>query len=310
MNGKHGLKATGIMIGLLLVLGWLAGCNHQSPVTPPNTRDRQPAASAPSKSGLESTADTLMITSSGIKQPVVYNLQQLQEMEGGKSSACYSTLNNWPAKRFYVGKGVRISYLLKRAGVKPGAGKITVWAADGYCASFTRSQLEEQRYCFPGLMNGSEESAREVPAILAWESRAGSSNLSETDRGKLCLLFGQKGINDVTAAVFVKDVIRLEVVDANPGRWARVEAKPAPGMVKPGTLVYLEHPQTDGVKIYYSIDGSIPDEKSMVYNPSTSYYQPDLTRPIRLDKSVAIKAVAIGFGKNNSEVATFKYQVR
>lgn len=122
-------------------------------------------------------------------------------------------------------------------------------------------------------------------------------------------MLGQKGLNDAVAPVLVKDVVTLEVLTTSGEHWSVVQAQPAPGKVKEGTKVVLEHPQQDAIKIYYTLDGSIPDENSSVYNPSTTYFQPDLTKPIEVNESVTINTVVVGFGKNKSPVATFTYEV-
>lgn len=291
------LRIIGLLVFLLIVgLSLLIGCHSQNPES--NSHDTgQP----------ESTPGLLTVTGTGVENQTKFTLTELKNMEDALASECYSTVNNWPSKKFFVGKGVKVSDLLKKAGIKNDAQTIIVWASDGYFATFTREQLDERRFYFPNLLEGSDEGAREVPAILAWEHREGSNDLSKAAGGKLCLLLGQKGLNDVVAPVYVKDVVTLEVLNSPPGQWSVVQAEPAPGKVKRGTEVVLSHSQLDQVKIYYTIDGSTPDEKSLVYNPSTTYFQPNLIKPITVDKSVIIKTRVIGFGKHNSQVATFAY---
>ena len=47
--------------------------------------------------------------------------------------------------------------------------------------------------------------------------------------------------------------------------------------------------------------------KSLVYNPSTLPAGPEQADPV--DKPVTIKTVVVGFGKHNSRVSTFKYDL-
>ena len=70
-------------------------------------------------------------------------------------------------------------------------------------------------------------------------------------------------------------------------------------------LLYLEHALMDQVKIYYTTDGSDPDESSAVYNPSTSYFQPELNKPLSLPPGMTVRAYAVGFGRADSAVAEF-----
>ena len=67
------------------------------------------------------------------------------------------------------------------------------------------------------------------------------------------------------------------------------------GKVVKGTKVALAT-QTDGALIYYTLDGSTPDANSSLY-----------TGEISITEDVAIKAIAIKDGMDNSPVATFVY---
>jgi len=297
-----------ILAVVLLVFGpgLLTGCQGQR-------QDRSPAGAGkvPANTGLETgeagSEPAVTITGDGAEHEVKFTLTELKGLEEASAAFCYSTLNNWPAKKFVVGKGVEVAYLLEQAGIKEGAQRITFRAADGYNVSLTREQLTEKRFSFPGLLKGSPEGAREVPAILAWEYGEDTSDLSKVTGSKLRLLLGQKWLTDVATAAFVKGVSTIEVEAAPSGQWSAVRPEPAPGKVKRGTEIVLTHPQQDLVKIYYTIDGSTPDERSLIYNPSTTYFQPDLSKPIPVDKSITIKTVVVGFGKHNSQVSTFKY---
>ncbi len=307
-------KRLGILIALtafllMVSLNMLTGCQGQKQDGAPAT-----AGTAPESTGYEtgkpgSEPPILTIKGTGVEREIKFTRAELMSMEDALAAACYSTVNNWPTKKFFVGKGVRVSYLLEKSGIKNDAQTIIVRASDSYNATFTREQLEGKRYYFPNLLKGSDEGAREVPAILAWEHREGTNDLSKASSGNLCLLFGQTGLNDAVTPAYVKDVITLEVLTSQPGQWDVAQAQPASEKVKKGTEIVLSHPEQDRVKIYYTIDGSTPDAKSLLYNPSTTYFQPDLNKPIVVDKPVIIKTIAIGFGKYNSQVATFKYDI-
>lgn len=252
---------------------------------------------------------TLTILGDGVEETIKLTVEEIKEIEDEQISVLYSSINNWPVKRFYVAKGIPLNYLLQKAGIKDTAQTIIIKGADNYSAILTRQQLEEVRYSFPKLLEDSSEGYEEVPALLAWEHKEGTNDITQANSGKLKLFLGQKSINDVTAAAFVKNVVAIEVLTTPPSRWADVEAEPAPGNVISGTEVYLNHPELDYTKIYYTIDGSTPNENSLVYNMSTSYYQPELINPIIINKPMTIKAIAIGIGKDDSKVKTFTYEV-
>jgi len=304
------LKMIGLAAALLaVVLSLLAGCYSQRQAMNSNAPGTAVESQAQTGEKPEPGQVILTVTGDGVERETRFTLADLQSMEGALAGACYSTVNNWPTKKFFVGKGVLVSRLLQKAGIKDEAQTIIIRAADGYSATLTRAQLEEKRFCYPNLLKGSAEGAQEVPAILAWEHQEGTSDLSKAVSGNLRLLLGQKGLNDVVTAACVKDVTAIEVLTAPPGRWTAVQAWPAPGKVKRGTGIVFSHPEQDQVKIYYTTDGSTPGVNSLLYNPSATYFQPDLNKPVPVDKPVTIKAVVIGFGKHDSQVATFHYDV-
>lgn len=278
---------------LLFVIICLAGCQVVG----------DEDTSAKLKSG------TITITGDGVGKTISLTLDELKAIDSQVVSCAYSSVNNWPISKFIVAKGIPINYLLQKADIKDTAQTIVITGADGYSAFFVREQLEEKRYSYPRLLEGLKDGYVEVPALVAWEHREGTNDITQAISGKLGLFLGQKGLNDVTTAAFVKDVVAIEVLTTPPNQWAEVEAKPASGKVKIGTEVFLNHPEQDYTKIYYTIDGTTPDENSFVYNISTSYYQPQLIKPIIIDKTMTIKAIAIGIGKKDSKVMTFTYEV-
>ncbi|MEI5948018.1 chitobiase/beta-hexosaminidase C-terminal domain-containing protein [Bacillus albus] len=77
-----------------------------------------------------------------------------------------------------------------------------------------------------------------------------------------------------------------------------VKASPAPGSVAPGIEVTLST-ETPDTTIYYTTNGSIPTESSTKY-----------TGPITIKKDVHIKAIAVKRGLENSEIASFYYNIK
>jgi hypothetical protein len=136
------------------------------------------AAAEPSKS--------LEIFGDGVKQPTLFTLEQLQEME--QVQKVYSAINTWPTKKWYVGEGVNLRSLLDSVGMSEEARMIRFYSNDGYSLTLTIKELfEDQRYCFPHFMDnsssdgggnilGSSEGAEPVEAIIALKSVEGSNN--------------------------------------------------------------------------------------------------------------------------------------
>jgi hypothetical protein len=75
------------------------------------------------------------------------------------------------------------------------------------------------------------------------------------------------------------------------------KANPAPGKYALNTEIQLSS-DTEGAKIYYTLDGSNPTKSSTLYS-----------QPIKLNKDMTIKAFAVKDGYENSSIATFVYTV-
>ncbi|WP_051428324.1 chitobiase/beta-hexosaminidase C-terminal domain-containing protein [Bacillus sp. J33] len=90
------------------------------------------------------------------------------------------------------------------------------------------------------------------------------------------------------AADVVEDASKVRPVTADPGH----------SLVDSGTQVSLST-LTDGAKIHYTTDGTVPTEASPVYST-----------PIEITESTTIKAVAVKEGLKNSDVSVFSYTIK
>lgn len=246
-------------------------------------------------------ADTILsISGDGLARPLYLSLQDLQDMKAAYEEQCFSIVNNYPTRKFTVGKGANLSYLLKQAGIKETARSIQVESSDGYKAVFTREQLLGKRYRYPGLLSGSTANPEGVNAMLAW-SYAEGKDIAKARDGELRLFIGQQGLNDVNTAVSVQMVSKISVSTGDNGKWEKAAAKLADGQIT------LYHDAMDQVKLYYTVNGNEPDEHSIIYNPSTSYFQPELIKPIKVSGTGMLKVKVIGYGKSDSEVLSYAY---
>ena len=112
---------------------------------------------------------------------------------------------------------------------------------------------------------------------------------------------GQRSSGEQTNPWFVKYLADIEVSCEEPGRWPAVTFSRVSG--DDGVTLQLLHESIDLVKIYYTTDGSEPTLESKVYNISASYFQPELNKPLLIDKTTVVKAIAIGPGKKDSSVS-------
>lgn len=269
--------------------------------------------------------DSLEITGDGVTAPVVLTLPQLKAME--QYEHVYSTINTWPTKKWYRGKGVKLRDLLGLAGIKGEATLIRFESKDGYAVTFTvKELLSDKRYYFPGLKDnhpsdgsipGSPEGAQEVEPILALLSAEDSDNPAQmNDRDALLLLFGQRAVTEQTNNLFLKYTKKIEVLTTPPEKWDSPKASIPSGTVLPvGTRITLSNKGNNEDKIYYTTDGSTPTVNSPMFNWSASRWWPlrgnldSVNKPIEVKKDTVIKAITIGPGKLDSDVVTFTFTV-
>jgi len=181
---------------------------------------------------------------------------------------------------------------------------ITFRAEDGYEVSLTREQLLDSQYYFPNV-GENDAGAIQVTPIIAYRWRDGTNDMNEIREDRPTLIFGQRNPFEHTNPAFVVGLTEI-IIDENPSEtWVAASTFPLAGPIAEGETVKLQHPSYGLVKLHYTLDGSDPTPLSPMYNPST--YQPELNRPIPITEPTTIKVLVIGFGKNNSEIATFEF---
>lgn len=279
---------------------------------------------APDPAGAD-TGVRLEITGDGVANPAAFTLEQLQGMD--QYQHVYSTINTWPTKRWYTGRGVKLGELLALANIKPEARLIVFSSSDGYSVTLTvKELLEDPRYYFPGLgendagdgsISGSRDGAREVEPILALLSAEGSDDpAAMNDMYTLLLLCGQRAVTEQTNNLFLKYVNKIEVLTDDPPQWDKPKVNVDSGEVAAGTLLELSTKGSDVDKIYFTTDGSTPDINSPMFNWSAKRWwnqRPDslssINKAIEIRENTVIKAVTIGPGRYDSEVVTFTYKI-
>lgn len=247
----------------------------------------------------------LTIRGDGVSGETTWTLEQLRALSGGYRENTYSTTNNWPNFGHMRANGVSLQFLLREAGMLSGAASFKLIATDGYYVIVTYDQMFGARYSYAAHSSAGSSGASIVEPVVAWEWGEGSVR-----QERIRPFFGQRGPFEVNTLTFVKDLQIIEVTGAPQGAWdapgASVENDAA---VPSGTELELSHGSMDNIRIYYTLDGSEPDYGSLVYNQSTSYYQPHLIKPIVLTESVTIKAFAAGYGRDPSPVVTISITV-
>lgn len=267
----------------------------------------------------------LTITGSGVSKEVELTLEELEAME--QLEQVYSAINTWPTKKWYIGEGVSLEDLLDLAGMRTYSGLIKFTAEDGYTMTLTvKELLNDTRYYFPnfkdgsdgdGHMPGSSDNEQEVEPMVALISAEGTDDSGYmNDLNSLLFMLGQRAVTEQNGQLFVKNLNKIEVIDASPSRWDTPRAYPDSGEVPAGTLVKLSNDNMDDDKIHYTTDGTTPTIDSPMYNwiahrwwSSREDVLDIINHPIEINENTTIKAITIGPGKKNSDVATFTYQV-
>lgn len=252
--------------------------------------------------------NTITFSGSGVRHKTM-TLEELKQLPGAQYEHVYSAVNNWPTRKKFAARGVKLTELFKAAGVPDNAQWFTFKAADHYNCSLTREQLfETDRFYFPGVMDGDAAGAEPVEPILAYEYAENSDRLSAMKPDKLMLIIPQATVDEQNNPTFVKGVNEIVVSTDDPGKWEAPTPFPFSGKIPKGETVKLQHKHMDNVKMYYTLDGSTPTEESKLYNISA--YQLELNKPIVINKDTTIKVLVKGFGKHNSDIAAFDYQVQ
>ena len=231
-------------------------------------------------------------------------ISMLPQAQAGSGTHIYSSINNWPSSRFYVADGYSVIDILEAAGVYDTAQTVTFLADDGYEVSMTREQLFSQRYYYPHV--GEDGSgAIETPPLIAYRWREGTENINEIRDDRPLFIFGQQTPFEHTNPAFVVGVAEIIVSFEQCEVWPPATTFPSPGELGQGETVKLQHTFYGLVKLHYTLDGSIPTTASPLYNIST--YQTELNSPIPVTEPVTIRVLATGYGRRDSEIATFEF---
>ncbi len=253
--------------------------------------------------------ESIVVSGNGVSQETRMSLKEMRELPNARFEHIYSIINNWPAKKELVARGIKLAAVLDAAGISDEAKCITVKGEDGYEWSFTREQLlETNRFYFPGVVEGDSSNAELVEPIIAYEYMESTNQLSEARTDSLCLVMPQANVNEQTYHTFVKGIKEIVVTRDDPGKWEIASVFPRAGDIARGDTVKLQHKEIGKVKMYYTLDGSIPTENCKLYNPST--YQLELNKPIVIDRNTTIKVLVKGFGKYDSDISEYHFRIR
>jgi hypothetical protein len=288
-------RLKGLLLSLAL-LGMIAGLLFM--VMPQRASAEEPVA--------------LTVKGDGVQKTVQFIWKELSALP--QKTYTYSGYNHWPSLQIFSDMtGPTLQSILNAAGLKDSATLIRVTSTGGAYSDFTKEQLlNEPRYYFPDGENPgdvvdwppqrSEKGKKLVETIIALNEAQGK------------LIYGQRAPNEPTCCKNqmlggVCNGGTIEVLTTPLEKWAVPHADAIPGKVAPGTKVTLQH--EDGTPyhaiVYYTLDGSEPTYGSNILNISYPTFQPELNRPVPVDKNITIKTRTIGMGKLDSEIVTYQY---
>ena len=248
----------------------------------------------------------LTISGSGVEKETAWTLNQLQNLRDGLRKVDYSTTSNWPRYGRVSAEGVSLIYLLNQAGLTNNAVSFRLCGADGNYAMITYSQMFGESYSYANHSVDGSSGPSVVEPVIAWAWNENGNG----GGGVLRSFFGQRGPLDVNTTVSIENLYQIEVVSSGAGKWAAPTASlPSGNAVNPGADLQLGHNKLDSVHIYYTTDGSEPNYNSNCYNPSASYLQPELQRPLKITENITVKAFAAAYGMEPSPMATFYYSI-
>jgi len=252
---------------------------------------------------------TITVRGDGISGEKKLTFGELSTLPNSGFEHVYSTINNWPTARFYAARGITVRSILKAAGVLDSAQVITFSSSDSYKVSFTREQLLDlTRYYYPQVKEGLADSAEPVEPIVAYEYKEGSGDMGAVVTDVPCMIIGQSNPLDHTNPAFVINISEIIVSNQEAEVWEPATTFPKAGKIASGELVKLQHKSLGLVKLHYTLDGTEPTELSPMYNIST--YQPELNVPLSITKDTVIKVLVTGYGKKNSGIHSFKFDVQ
>lgn len=260
-----------------------------------------------------------------------FTLEELQQIaiEEGSVTYDFTAWNTYPTFKEYKGAhGPTIAGLLEASEISVDSIEET-WTISfmdkengGYKKSLTGKQLLEDRYYYPngrlmdpktGVLNDEAYSdAVKVPAIVSLSDVV--NEFGETvDKGRFKLYVGQVAPNEENNPLFVDNLAA--------GGFINVSTEPAPKCEpvtadpenltvwregKEITLTSKNNYEYD--KIYFTVDETDPDYGSQIYNCAPKQ-DIELKPVISGDTRFVLKTVVKGYGKQDSDIQRFVYNI-
>jgi len=146
---------------------------------------------------------SIQIEGSGIKEAISLSLDELKAMKDSYYEGDFFSINSYETKEYFSFKGVKLSAILERAGLKKNASALKLIASDGYELEITIEQALKEDYI------DEQNPDKRYPVIIAW-----NENGEDYDAAKgapFRLVIGQKEPGDVNKPQWVQNIAKIIV---------------------------------------------------------------------------------------------------
>lgn len=163
-----------------------------------------PAASAaPAPVAEQEDKASIRLEGAGLKDPMSLSLEELKAMEASIYGDDFFSLNSYGTKEYFHFKGVKLSAVLQKAGLKKEAATVTVVASDGYKLELSIEQALKEDYI------DEQDPAKKYPVLIAWQENG--SDYDAAAGYPFRLVIGQKEAGDVNKPQWVMNIAKIIV---------------------------------------------------------------------------------------------------
>ncbi|MGI6452335.1 MAG: hypothetical protein ACOX0E_02445 [Syntrophomonadaceae bacterium] len=184
MRGNCQSRARTAIIALLLWITCCLGIGCESPrEVPPNS---------------------LLVEGKGVKESVLFSVEELKSLEEGIVEAEYFSINSYGTKAYTHFKGIWVWYLLSaKVSLTDDASRVSFIAEDGYTVEYMLEDVKRDDYI------DEQNPHTHYKMILAWEENG--YEYDERDGNPLQLVVGQREPGDVNKPYWVRNVVKISI---------------------------------------------------------------------------------------------------
>lgn len=173
------------------------------PEEPPKPTEAVPKKSEEPAEKANNDEASFQIEGSAVEKSIVLTLDDLKAMKDAYLEDEFFSLNSYGTKEYFSFKGVKLSAILQKAGLKKNAAIVTLVASDGYEQEITIEQALKEDYI------DEQNPDKRYPVIIAWNENNQDYDVSKG--APFRLVIGQKEPGDVNKPQWVQNVVKIIV---------------------------------------------------------------------------------------------------